>query len=113
MSLILSVIISVKIAVKENLQVLRSNPFAGKKFTGDVKGEFSSYRTGEYRIIYTTEKSEIFMETIGHRKDVYRKLKNKYNGTATERVGVEPTIRFRIRAFQARALGLYATSPEK
>ncbi len=61
---------------KENLQVLRNNPFAGKKLTGDLKGEYS-YRIGDYRIIYTMEKDEIFVEAIGHRKDIYSKLKKQ------------------------------------
>ncbi len=62
----------IQIRVKEKLCTLKDNPFAGKKLTGDLTGEFS-FRIGDYRIIYTIEKDEIFAEAIGHRKDIYRK----------------------------------------
>lgn len=62
----------IKIRVKEKLRMLKDNPFLGKKLTGDLTGEFSC-RTGDYRIIYTIEKDEIFVEAVGHRKDIYRK----------------------------------------
>ncbi|MBN1444654.1 MAG: type II toxin-antitoxin system RelE/ParE family toxin [Candidatus Omnitrophica bacterium] len=62
----------IQIRVKEKLRILKDSPFAGKKLTGELTGEFS-YRVGDYRIIYTIEKDEIFAEAIGHRKDIYRK----------------------------------------
>lgn len=64
----------IQIRVKEKLRMLKDNPFGGKKLTGDLTGEFS-YRVGDYRIIYTIEKDEIFVEAIGHRKDIYRKFR--------------------------------------
>jgi len=60
--------------VREILPALKNNPFIGKKLTGDLKGELS-YRIGEYRIIYAIEEDKIFAETVGHRKDIYRKRK--------------------------------------
>jgi mRNA-degrading endonuclease RelE of RelBE toxin-antitoxin system len=62
----------IQIRVKEKLRILKDSPFVGKKLTGELTGEFS-YMVGDYRIIYTIEKGEIFMEAIGHRKDIYRK----------------------------------------
>jgi len=62
----------IQIRVKEKLRMLKDNPFDGKKLTGDLAGEFSC-RTRDYRIIYTIEKDEIFLEAVGHRKDIYRK----------------------------------------
>jgi len=58
--------------VKEKILLLRSNPFMGKKLTGNLQGDFS-YRAGDYRIVYYIERDGIFMEAVGHRKDIYRK----------------------------------------
>ncbi len=58
--------------VKEKIVLLRDNPFAGKRLTGSLKGDFSC-RTGDYRIIYYIERDGVFIEAVGHRKDVYRK----------------------------------------
>lgn len=60
--------------VQEKLQLIKNHPFAGKKLTGDLKGEVS-YKMGDYRIIYSMEEEGIFAEAIGHRKDVYKKLR--------------------------------------
>ncbi len=64
----------IKKRVQVKLLLLKNNPFAGKHLTGDLKGEFSC-RIADYRIIYTVEKSKIFAEAIGHRKDIYRKIR--------------------------------------
>lgn len=49
------------------------NPYSGKKLLGELAGEFS-YRAGTYRIIYfIDEKENIWIETVMHRKEVYRK----------------------------------------
>lgn len=58
--------------VKEKIALLRDNPFAGKKLTGSLQGDFSC-RTGDYRIVYCIEREGVFVEAVGHRKDVYRK----------------------------------------
>ncbi len=44
----------------------------GKKLTGNLQGDFS-YRAGDYRIVYYIERDGIFIEAVGHRKDIYRK----------------------------------------
>ena len=58
------------------LKGLRGNPFNGKKLEGELKG-FWSVHVWPYRIVYTIEKKIIAVTVvaIGHRKDVYNKLK--------------------------------------
>jgi len=59
--------------VEAALQKIYSNPLAGKKLLGDLEGEFS-LRVGMYRIIYFIDKeNNIWIETVRHRKEVYRK----------------------------------------
>jgi len=60
--------------VKEEIALLGNNPFAGKKLTGHLHGDFSC-RAGDYRIIYCISKDGVFIEAVGHRKDIYRKRK--------------------------------------
>jgi len=58
--------------IKEGLRKIYSNPQSGKKLLGDLTGEFS-FRIGRYQIIYFIGKDgDIWVETIRHRKDVYR-----------------------------------------
>ncbi|MBN1270907.1 MAG: type II toxin-antitoxin system RelE/ParE family toxin [Candidatus Aminicenantes bacterium] len=59
--------------IEEALQEIKKNPFLGKKLMGELEGEYS-YRVGRYRIInFVDEKQNIWIETVNHRKDVYRK----------------------------------------
>jgi mRNA-degrading endonuclease RelE of RelBE toxin-antitoxin system len=58
--------------IKEGLRKIYSNPQSGKKLLGDLAGQLS-FRIGRYRIIYFIDKDgDIWVETIRHRKDVYR-----------------------------------------
>lgn len=64
---------NVQARIEEALEVISRDPFAGKKLMGDLEGEYS-YRIGRYRIIYfMDEKQNIWIETVSHRKEVYRK----------------------------------------
>jgi mRNA interferase RelE/StbE len=59
--------------VESALQKIFSNPLVGKRLLGDLEGEFS-LRVGSYRIIYFLDKeNNIWVETVSHRKEVYRK----------------------------------------
>lgn len=59
--------------VEETLRKIYLNPYEGKKLLGELEGEFS-YRIGKYRIIYFIDNEKnIWIETIRHRKDVYKK----------------------------------------
>jgi mRNA-degrading endonuclease RelE of RelBE toxin-antitoxin system len=58
--------------IKDGLRKIYLNPQSGKKLLGDLAGEFS-LRIGRYRIIYFIDKDgDICVETVRHRKDVYR-----------------------------------------
>jgi mRNA-degrading endonuclease RelE of RelBE toxin-antitoxin system len=55
------------------LREIHSNLMAGKKLLGDLEGEFS-FRIGAYRIIYFTDQEKnIWVETVKHRRDVYKR----------------------------------------
>jgi mRNA interferase RelE/StbE len=59
--------------IENALEEIYLDPYAGKKLLGELEGEFS-YKIGDYRIIYCLdEKKDIWIETVGHRKDIYRK----------------------------------------
>ena len=64
---------NIQARIEEALEVISRDPFAGKKLMGDLEGEYS-YRIGRYRIIcFMDEKQNIWIETVSHRKEVYRK----------------------------------------
>ena len=64
---------NIQARIEEALEVISRDPFAGKKLIGDLEGEYS-YRIGKYRIIYFIDMDEnIWIETVRHRKDVYKK----------------------------------------
>jgi mRNA-degrading endonuclease RelE of RelBE toxin-antitoxin system len=59
--------------VEAALRKVYSDPCIGKKLLGDLEGEFS-LRVGAYRIIYFMDKqNDIWVETVRHRKEVYRR----------------------------------------
>ena len=58
--------------IENALLVIASNPRAGKPLKGDLKGNFS-YRVGDWRIVYSLEKSFIYVKDIRHRREVYRR----------------------------------------
>jgi mRNA interferase RelE/StbE len=58
--------------IENALLVIASNPRAGKPVKGDLKGNFS-YRVGDWRIVYSLEKSFIYVKDIRHRREVYRR----------------------------------------
>ncbi|RJQ32394.1 MAG: type II toxin-antitoxin system RelE/ParE family toxin [Actinobacteria bacterium] len=62
----------VQTRVKKALNIISNDPTAGKPLTGELKGEYS-YRIGNWRIIYTIERTNIWLETVGHRREVYKK----------------------------------------
>ena len=64
---------NIQTQVENCLRKIYSDPYKGKKLLGELEGEFS-YRVGKYRIIYFIDKEEnIWIETVKHRKDVYKK----------------------------------------
>lgn len=58
--------------IKKALLKIKDDPGLGKCLTGDLAGEFS-YQVGNYQIIYTVEGKNIWIETVRHRRDVYKR----------------------------------------
>jgi mRNA interferase RelE/StbE len=67
---------------KNALEHIAANPYSGKRLKGPL-AEYRSFRTNEYRIVYTVEEKRItvIVVAVGHRRDIYEKilrmLKNK------------------------------------
>ena len=60
---------------KNAMEHIAVNPYAGKSLKGPL-AEYRSFRTSEYRIVYTVEEKRITVVVIavGHRRDIYEKL---------------------------------------
>jgi len=59
--------------VEKDLEEIYLDPYSGKKLMGELEGEISC-RVGSYRIIYCLDDNQnIWIETVGHRKDIYKK----------------------------------------
>lgn len=64
-------------AIRDKIKKLGRYP---ESFGKHLKGiDLWSLRIGKYRVLFeiNKEKKEVFIVTIGHRKDVYHKLKEK------------------------------------
>ncbi len=57
--------------IKSALKQIHTNPHKGKKLIGELEGEYS-WRVGSFRIVYTIEKKDVWIETVRHRKESYR-----------------------------------------
>ena len=57
--------------VEKAVGELADNPRLGKSLKGELDGEWS-LRVGEYRVLYSVDKAIVWIETVRHRKDVYR-----------------------------------------
>jgi mRNA interferase RelE/StbE len=68
---------SLKPVVQRAIESLRTNPLRGKPLSHQLAG-LRSLRTSDYRIIYRIRDLELIIIaiTVGHRRDVYRKLKS-------------------------------------
>lgn len=73
----------VKPIIKEGIEGLLNNPYAGKELIEELSG-FRSLVIGKYRVIYRHgDDSSIEIHFIGHRRDVYmnfRKMLEKIKG---------------------------------
>ncbi len=70
---------SLKPFVQKAIESLKTNPLRGKPLSYQLAG-LRSLRTSDYRIIYRIRDREliIIVITVGHRRDVYRKLKSLF-----------------------------------
>ena len=64
--------------VKDAIERLAKDPLLGKSLTKNLSGLYS-YRSGDYRIIYKVLHRQILIIilTVGHRKDIYKKVSRK------------------------------------
>jgi mRNA interferase RelE/StbE len=65
--------------IKDAIERIAENPEIGKHLTHELKG-LSSYRSGDYRIIYRVRHAEILVIilAIGNRKDIYKEASRKF-----------------------------------
>ncbi|OGH39062.1 MAG: hypothetical protein A3B44_03110 [Candidatus Levybacteria bacterium RIFCSPLOWO2_01_FULL_38_21] len=62
----------IKAKIKTGFLKLSQNSYLGKKLEGEFQGQYS-LRVWPYRIVYyITEKKDIIITDIGHRKEIYR-----------------------------------------
>ena len=57
--------------VREAVGHLRTDPHAGKPLKGELAGEWS-LRVGDYRVLYALDGDIVWVETVRHRREVYR-----------------------------------------
>jgi mRNA interferase RelE/StbE len=67
--------------IKKAIQSLAVNPAKGKPLAYDLAG-LHSLRTSDYRIIYRVKEKQliIIVIAVGHRKEIYQKLKELVSG---------------------------------
>ncbi len=67
---------SIRLIIKKSIESLSSNPYKGKPLSHDIAGLYS-LRTSDYRIIYRIKEKQliIIVITVGHRREIYKKLK--------------------------------------
>ena len=67
---------SIRLVIKKAIESLSSNPYKGKPLSYDLAGLYS-LRTSDYRIIYRIKEKQliIIVITVGHRREIYKKLK--------------------------------------
>lgn len=64
--------------VRRAIETLMDDPLRGKPLQLILKG-LRSWRTGDFRIIYRAveERLEIFVVAVGHRREVYDRLRDR------------------------------------
>lgn len=65
--------------IKDAIERIAENTEIGKHLTQELKG-LSSYRSGDYRIIYRVRRAEILIIilAIGHRRDIHKRISRKF-----------------------------------
>jgi mRNA interferase RelE/StbE len=59
-----------QVRIIREVNLLKTNPYAGKPLHGEWKGVYS-LRIGKYRVLYQIKGSTVFLLVAGHRKRVY------------------------------------------
>ena len=60
----------VQIRILRGVDILKTNPYAGKPLRGEMRGVYS-LRIGDYRILYNIKGNEVSLLLVGHRKRIY------------------------------------------
>jgi mRNA interferase RelE/StbE len=68
----------VRARVRAAIEILRKDPLRGKPLQLTLQG-LRSWRTGDWRIVYRVveQRLEILVVTVGHRRDVYARLRER------------------------------------
>ena len=61
-----------QVRILREINVLKTNPYAGKPLRGELKG-VHSLRIGNYRVLYQIKGNEIHLLVVGHRKRIYER----------------------------------------
>jgi mRNA interferase RelE/StbE len=61
-----------QVRIENALLEIAVNPRVGKPLKGDLKGNYS-HRIGDWRVVYSIEKSFVYVKDIRHRREVYRR----------------------------------------
>jgi mRNA interferase RelE/StbE len=57
--------------IQNALLEIAANPRVGKPLKGELRGNYSQ-RVGDWRIIYSIGRTEIYVKDIRHRREAYR-----------------------------------------
>jgi len=70
----------IKSIIHNRLKTIAKKPYIGKRLERDLSGYFS-FRASRFRIIYKIreEKQIIEVHYVGHRRDIYDLLKEKFD----------------------------------
>ena len=61
-----------QVRILREINVLKTNPYAGKPLRGEWKS-VHSLRIGNYRVLYQIKGNEIHLLVMGHRKHIYER----------------------------------------
>jgi mRNA-degrading endonuclease RelE of RelBE toxin-antitoxin system len=56
--------------IVKRLMELQGNPFTGKRLVGPLRGKYSE-RAGDYRILYSIQGSDVIVEVVAIRRQIY------------------------------------------
>jgi len=74
---------SIRKIIARAIKSLAANPAKGKLLAYDLAG-LHSLRTSDYRIVYRIKEKKLFIIVVasGHRREIYKKLKELLSGLA-------------------------------
>ena len=72
----------IKSIIRDRLKTVSQKPYIGKRLERDLSGYFS-FRARRFRIIFKIREEEQIIEVhyVGHRRDIYDLLKEKFQNS--------------------------------